>query len=172
MSEVLALAVEAVNGCLVKFPRVRCEPVPHILLDVVVWGESFASQSLLRDQKWHNFKERGLDCMEDDREPATWISARVLAFSHMTCTCDPLAEGSELPRSCRSHSLLHKQRYVTGCTFQTPACFFLNASRLFLSECPLYKLFQWEAVYHWNSPNHLPISNDNVFSGSECIFQR
>ena len=54
MSEVLALAVEAlvplrqeaVNGCLVKFPGLRCEPVPHVLLDVVVRGESFASQSL------------------------------------------------------------------------------------------------------------------------------
>ena len=50
MSEVLALAVEAlvalrhkaVNGCLVKFPGLCCEPVPHILLDVVVRGESFA----------------------------------------------------------------------------------------------------------------------------------
>ena len=44
MSEVLALAVEAlvplrrktVNCCLVKFPGLRCEPVPHVLLDVVV----------------------------------------------------------------------------------------------------------------------------------------
>ena len=51
MSEVLFLAVEAldpvrhkaVNGCLVKFPGLRYEPVPHILLDVVVvQGESFA----------------------------------------------------------------------------------------------------------------------------------
>ena len=53
MSEVLVLAVralvpmrhKAVNGCLVKFPGLRCEPVPHVLLDVVR-GESFAPQSL------------------------------------------------------------------------------------------------------------------------------
>ena len=55
MSEVLALAFEAliplrhkaVNDCLVQFPGLRCEPVPHELLDVVVVrGESFAPQSL------------------------------------------------------------------------------------------------------------------------------
>ena len=54
-SEVLALAVEAlaplrhkaVNGCLVKFLGLCCEPVLHVLLDVVVIrGESFAPQSL------------------------------------------------------------------------------------------------------------------------------
>ena len=53
MSKVLALAFEAlvplrhkaVNGCLVKFPGLRCEPVPHVLLDVVR-DESFAPQSL------------------------------------------------------------------------------------------------------------------------------
>ena len=55
-SEVMALAVDAlvplrhkaVNGCLVKFPGLRCEPVPHVLLDVVVRGESFAPQSLFK----------------------------------------------------------------------------------------------------------------------------
>ena len=54
MSEVLALAVEAlvplrhkaVNGCLVKFPGLRREPIPHVMLDVVVRGESFAPQRL------------------------------------------------------------------------------------------------------------------------------
>ena len=56
MSEVLVLAVEAldplrhkaVNGCLVKLPGLRCEPVPDVglLLDVVVRSESFAPQSL------------------------------------------------------------------------------------------------------------------------------
>ena len=75
MSEVLALAVEALvpmrhkaaNGCLVKFPGLRCEPIPHVLLDVVL-GESFAPQSLfLGYQKWHNRRERGLDYMEGDR---------------------------------------------------------------------------------------------------------
>ena len=52
--EVLVLTVEAlvplrhkaVNGCLVKFPELHCERVPHVLLDVVR-GESFAPQSLL-----------------------------------------------------------------------------------------------------------------------------
>ena len=56
--EVLALAVEAlvplrhkaVNGCLVEFPGLRCEPVPHVLLDVVR-GESFAPQSLFKVTK-------------------------------------------------------------------------------------------------------------------------
>ena len=76
MSEVMALAIEAlvslrhkaVNGCLVKFPRLRCEPIPHIPLDVVVRGESFLPQSLfIWDQKWRNHRERVLDCMEDDR---------------------------------------------------------------------------------------------------------
>ena len=74
MSEVLALAVEAlvplrhkaVNGCLIKFPELRCEPVLHVLLDVVR-GELYAPQSLfLEDQKWHNHKERGLDCIKGD----------------------------------------------------------------------------------------------------------
>ena len=59
MSEVLALAAEAlvplrhkaVNGCLVKFLRLRCEPVPHLLFDVIVRGESFAPQSLFRGPK-------------------------------------------------------------------------------------------------------------------------
>ena len=100
MSEVLALAVEALvplrhkvaNGCLVKCPGPRCESVPHILLDVVVRGESFASQNILGDQKWRvkihynqinsisnkytnknndliNLGERGLDYMEGDRGP-------------------------------------------------------------------------------------------------------
>ena len=59
MSEVLALAVEtlvplrhkAVNGCLVKFRELRCEPVPHVLLEVVVRGESFVPQSLFYGNK-------------------------------------------------------------------------------------------------------------------------
>ena len=80
MSEVLALAVEAfvplrhkpVNGCLVKFTGVRCEPVPHVLLDVVVRDESFApSEPFSGDQKWRNRRERDLDCMDGDREPPT-----------------------------------------------------------------------------------------------------
>ena len=80
MSQVLALVVEAlvslrhkvVNGCLVKFPGLRFEPVPHVQLDVVVRGESFALQSLfVGDQTWRNLRERGLDCMEGDREPPT-----------------------------------------------------------------------------------------------------
>ena len=70
MSELLALAVEAlvplrpkaVNGCLVKFTGLRCEPVPHLLLDVVVRGESFAPKIFSGDQKWRNRRRRGLDC--------------------------------------------------------------------------------------------------------------
>ena len=59
MSEVLALAIEArvplqhkaVNGCLVKFPGLRCETVPHVLLDVIVRGEPFAPQNIFRGPK-------------------------------------------------------------------------------------------------------------------------
>ena len=54
MSEAFVLTVEAlvplrhkaVNGFLVKFPGLPCEPVPHVVLDVVVRDESFAPQSL------------------------------------------------------------------------------------------------------------------------------
>ena len=54
MSEALTQAVEAlvllrhkeVNGCFVKFLGLRCEPVLHVLLDVVVRDQSFAPQSL------------------------------------------------------------------------------------------------------------------------------
>ena len=55
----MALAVDALvplrhkaaNGCLVKFPGLRCEPVPYVMLDVLVRGESFALQSLFRGPK-------------------------------------------------------------------------------------------------------------------------
>ena len=72
----------------------------------------------------------------------------MLAFSHVTCTRDPIAAGSELPRSCRNHSLL-RNAIVTGLhisatgsflferlrlvSFLTPpACSFFNASGSFL----------------------------------------
>ena len=76
MSEVLTLAVQALvplrhkvaNGCLVKFPGLRCELVLYVLIDVVVRGESFVPQRLfLGDLKWRNRRERGMDCMEGDR---------------------------------------------------------------------------------------------------------
>ena len=35
------------------------------------------SEPFLGDQNWSNRRERGLDCMEGDREPPIWISARV-----------------------------------------------------------------------------------------------
>ena len=75
--------------------------------------------------------------MEGDREPSTRIL--LLAFSHMTCTRDPLAVGSELPRSCRNHSLLHTHTTILSpvCTFQTSACFFFNVSGSFF-KCPSY----------------------------------
>ena len=74
MSEVLALAVEAfvplrhkaVNGCFVKFPGLSCEPVLHVLLNVVR-GESFALRAFFRGPKWHNSRESDLDYMEGDR---------------------------------------------------------------------------------------------------------
>ena len=37
--------------CLVKFPRLCCEPVPHVLLDVVVRGESFAPLGIFKGAK-------------------------------------------------------------------------------------------------------------------------
>ena len=76
MSEVLTLAVEAlvplrhkaVNGCLIIFQELRCKPVPCVLLDVVVRGESFIPWSLfIGDRKWRNCRERGLDCIKGDR---------------------------------------------------------------------------------------------------------
>ena len=78
MSEVLALVVEAlvplrhkeVNDCLLKFPGLRCDPVPHVglLSDVIVRGESFAAQCLfLGDQNWRDHREEGLECMKGDR---------------------------------------------------------------------------------------------------------
>ena len=72
MLEVLVLAVEALvphkagNSCPVKFPGLRCEPVSHVLLDVVVRGESFPLRAFSRGPKWANRRERGLDCMEGD----------------------------------------------------------------------------------------------------------
>ena len=36
------------------------------------------SEPFLGNQKWCNHREKGLDCMEGDRKPLTWISARVL----------------------------------------------------------------------------------------------
>ena len=44
-------ATQEVNVCLVKFPELRCEPVPHVLVDLVVRGESFAPQSLFQGTK-------------------------------------------------------------------------------------------------------------------------
>ena len=57
----------------------------------------------------------------------------LLAFSHVTCTCDPLVAGILLPCSCRNHSLLHMQWYCPDWLIS-----FLNASGSFLFECPLY----------------------------------
>ena len=79
MSEILTLAValvplwhNSVNDCLVKFPGLHCKPVPHLVLNVVIWGELFAPQSLfLGDEKWRNRRERGLDCTEGHQELPT-----------------------------------------------------------------------------------------------------
>ena len=100
---------KVVNGCLVKFPGLRCEPVPHVLLDVVVRSESFVPQSLFYGTK--NGVIAGREVWTVWRVSSHLNSARVLAFSHVFCTRDPLAADSELPRPCRNHSLLHTQRY-------------------------------------------------------------
>ena len=64
----------------------------------------------------------------------------LLAFSYVTYTQDPLAAGSELPRSCRNHSLLHTHGYCHRCahsklqlvSFLTPpARLFFNAPYIF-----------------------------------------
>ena len=73
MSEVLALAVEAlvplrhkvVIGCLVKFPGLCCEPVLLMSLSEV---NRLPLRAFFRGPKWRNRRERGLDCMEGDRE--------------------------------------------------------------------------------------------------------
>ena len=41
----LPLRHKAVNGYFVKFPELHCEPVPHVLLDIVIQGQSFAPKS-------------------------------------------------------------------------------------------------------------------------------
>ena len=92
------------------------ETVPHVLLDVVFRGESFAPQSILYATKngiiggrevwtvWRVSENLPLEFLQECRE-------FLLAFSHVTCIRDPLAVVSELPRSCRNHSLLKTQRY-------------------------------------------------------------
>ena len=67
------------------------------------------SEPFLRDKNWRNLRERGLDCMEGDREPPTWLSASLiwLCWPYEDFYC----RGAELPRSCRNHSLLYTQRY-------------------------------------------------------------
>ena len=67
----------------------------------------YPSEPFLGDQKLRNCRERGLDRMEGD-SVGRLMHASV---SHVTRIHDPLAVGSELPRSCRNHSLLHTQRY-------------------------------------------------------------
>ena len=57
----------------------------------------------------------------------------LLAFNHVTYTRNPLAAGSDLPRSCRNHCLLQNATILSPVfTFQTPARFFFNASSSFL----------------------------------------
>ena len=85
MSEVLALAEEALvplwqNG----------EWLSRKIPGDALWTSSTRTAWRLRprwivcpsvpflgDQKWRNRRERGLDCMEGDRQPPTWISAKV-----------------------------------------------------------------------------------------------
>ena len=153
MSEVLTLAVEAlvplrhkaVNGCLVKFPGLRCESVPHVLLDVVR-GESFAPQSLFEGT------ENGVIAVRE-----VWTVWRVTAlddwrmllpaFSHVTCTRDPLVAGSELPRSCRIHSLLQTHDIVTRLHIPDSASFLFERLRLVSFLMPLI-LSMFKAICH------------------------
>ena len=92
------------------------------------------SDPFLGNQKWRNsWREvwtvwRGT-ALDDWR-------MLLLAFSHVTCTRDHIAADSQLPRSCRNHSLLHTQRYCLRLARSTlrlvsfltlPARFFLSA---------------------------------------------
>ena len=67
------------------------------------------SEPYLEEQKLRNRRERGMDCMEGDREPLTWISARVrwLCWPYETLHF----RGAEWPHGRRNDSLLHTQRY-------------------------------------------------------------
>ena len=69
----------------------------------------FLSEPFLGDQNWRNPRERGLDCMEGDRESPTWITARVpwLCWPYEALHC----RGTEWPHEFRNHSLLHTQWY-------------------------------------------------------------
>ena len=146
MSEVLALAVEAlvpqrhkaVNGCLVKFPGCVVNQFRAYCSTSSSEVNHFPIRAFLVDQKWRNRREGyGLY----GGWPPTWISARVLAFSHVTCTRDPLAAGSELPHSCRNHPLLHMQRYCPGFAHsRLRLVSSLTAPAHFFFYCPLYIL--------------------------------
>ena len=115
-------------------------------------------RAFLGAQKWRNRRERDLDCMEGDREDR---SIFLVAFSHVTCTCDPLAAGSELPRSCRNHSLLHMQRYCHRFAYSrlrlvsfltSPAGFFLNASyRIEKLLADDYHITLYSTIWWWSN---------------------
>ena len=144
MPEVLALAVEAlvplwhkvVNGCLIKFPGLRCKPVLHVLLDVVIRSESFAHQSLfLGDQKWHNLR----------REVWTvWRVTKNLPLEFLQECCDYVGRmrpwivvKQNDPTGVRT-TLCYTTILSLVCTFQTSARLFFNASSSYLFGCPLY----------------------------------
>ena len=124
-----ALAVETlvplrhktVNGCLVKVPGLRCEPVPHVLHDVR--SESFAPPSLLGDQKWRNRRERGLDCMEGDRV-GRWTHA---FSSYQSRDLHPWSSSGGQWTS----ALLSEPLFVTHATILPPVCIFQTPARFF-----------------------------------------
>ena len=107
------------------------------------------SELFLEDQKWRNCRERGLDCMESDREPPIWISARVLwlCWPYEALHC----RGAEWPYGCWNHSLLHNDMSPV-CTFQTPDRFFLNApNRLFLMPLIFYGIYIYIYINNYYS---------------------
>ena len=66
----------------------RCEPVPHAARGRRPRWIICFSGPFLGNQKWRNRRERGLDYMEGDWEPSTWISAwptTVLILSAALC---------------------------------------------------------------------------------------
>ena len=94
-----------------------------------------SSEPFLGDQKWRNRRERGLDCMEGDQEPPTWISARVPWLCRLYETLHPWpSSGGQWTSTLLSEPLfvIHTMILSPVCTFQTLAHFFLSASGSFL----------------------------------------
>ena len=132
------------------------------------------SEPFLGDQKWRNRRERGLDCVEGDLERRSTHAPA--SFYHVPCTREPLAAGSELPRSCLNHSLLRTKQYfhrfahsrLRLVSFLMPlARLFLNAPYSYRTINQEYKLVaEYEKVLLFETPLLLQSLFDMMFN---CI---